>query len=103
MGTDGTETKDIFRNSMWLNPIAIFCMYLGSDFSKYLTVVPLSRATCADLGATCLGLTSLLMPVRYLFLSVCQGVSVPKVTRSCVEAQVSSHFLCANISQVHPV
>lgn len=28
MRTDARDTKDIFKNSVWLNPIAIFCMYL---------------------------------------------------------------------------
>lgn len=28
MRTDATDTKDIFKNSVWLNPVAIFCMYL---------------------------------------------------------------------------
>lgn len=32
MRTDATETKDVFKNSIWLNPIAVFCMYLEFNF-----------------------------------------------------------------------
>lgn len=46
MRTDATETKDIFKNPMWLNPMSIFYICSESNFYKYLKKNLLSSATC---------------------------------------------------------